>query len=198
MARREARGDVAFWETNNLDEHVALIARQIQRSLDDPETRKLAVKIVSSRPDDERGGKLIVTAWGKPHYLPQIEACAPQSDECESTLLWNFLVQNVRYVLDPDGYDLFSTVKHTLAVGGGDCDDMVIVLAALHRALGFRNLRARVVSAKGEAWEHVYLMVGFPKAASTPTKWVALDPTVKGATPGWEYKGATHRVDYTL
>jgi hypothetical protein len=139
MARREARGDVAYWETNNLDEHVALIARQIQRSLDDPETRKLAVKIVSSRPDDERGGKLIVTAWGKPHYLPQIEACAPQSDECESTLLWNFLVQNVRYVLDPDGYDLFSTVKHTLAVGGGDCDDMVIVLAALHRALGFRN-----------------------------------------------------------
>ena len=111
-----ARGEVAYWETNNLDEHVALIARQIQRSLDDPETRRLAVKLVSGRPDDERDNKLIVTAWGKPYFMPQVEACAPQSDECESTLLWNFLVQNVRYVLDPDGYDLFSTLKHTLAV----------------------------------------------------------------------------------
>jgi hypothetical protein len=198
MARREARGEVAYWETNNLDEHVALIARQVQRSLDDPETRRLAVKLVSGRPDGENAGRLLVDAWGKSYWMPQAEACAMQSDECESTLIWNFTVQNVRYVLDPDGYDLFSTLKHTLVAGGGDCDDMVIVMAALHRALGFRHIKARVVSTQGSHWEHVYLMVGFPKASASPSKWTALDPTVKGARPGWEYQKASHRVDYTL
>ena len=197
MARR-ARGEVAYWESNSLDEHVALIARQVNRSLDDPETRRLAVKIVSGRPDGESKGRLTVDAWGKTFWMPQVEACAPQNDECESTLLWNFVVLNVRYVLDPDGYDLFSTLKHTLLTGGGDCDDMVIALAALHRSLGWRSVRARVVSTKGSHWEHVYTMVGLPKANATPTRWVALDPTVKGAKPGWEYGSSTHRVDYDL
>lgn len=197
MARREARGEVAYWETNSLDEHVALIARQVQRSVDDPGTRQLAVKLVSGRPDGTSQGRPYIEAWGKPYWMPQAQECAPQSAECESTLIWNFTVQNVRYVLDPDGYDLFSTLKHTLAVGGGDCDDMVITMAALHRALGFQHLRARIVSTRGQTWEHVYLMVGFPK--SGPVKrWVSLDPTVKGATPGWEYGSSSHKVDFVL
>jgi hypothetical protein len=197
MARRQARGEVAYWETNNLDEHVALIARQVQRSLDDAETRKLAVRLVSGRPDGVVNGKPVINAWGKRYWMPQTAECATQSAECEIVIIWNFVVQNVRYVLDPDGYDLFSTLRHTLEAGGGDCDDMVICLAALLRSLGFLDVRARVVSTNGKAWEHVYLMVGASKSKSGG-KLVCLDPTVTGATPGWEYSQSSNRVDYRL
>lgn len=198
MARRTGRGsEVAYWETNNLDEHVALIARQVDRSLDDPETRKLAVKLVSGRPDGMKDGKPYVLAWGKPYWMPHVPPCATQSNECEITVCWNFVVLNVRYVLDPDGYDLFSTLKHTLESGGGDCDDMVIALAALLRALGFRDVRARVIATSATVWEHVYTMVRTMKGG-TGGRLLALDPTVKGALPGWEYERSTHRVDYAL
>jgi hypothetical protein len=199
MARRTGGsrgGEVAYWESNNLDEHVALIARQVQRGLDDPETRRLAVKLVSGRADGERDGKPTVTAWGREYWMPRVDVCVQGNAECEVTVLWNFVVMNVRYVLDPDGYDLFATLKHTLEVGGGDCDDMVIALATLHRALGFANVRARVVSTNAQAWEHVYLMVGLPK--TSPSRFIALDPTVKGAKPGWEYPSSTNKVDYKL
>lgn len=202
MARRTggSGGEVAYWETNNLDEHVALIARQVERSLADPETRRLAVKLVSGRPDGMRDGKPYVLAWGRPYWMPHVPPCATRSDECEIITVWNFVVLNVRYVLDPDGYDLFSTTRYTLEAGGGDCDDMVIVLASLLRALGFRDVRARVVSTNSRAWEHVYAMVGLPKSNSVRGRGqlLALDPTVKGATPGWEYGGSTHKVDYRL
>lgn len=199
MARRIGRGEhgfgeVAYWETNNLDEHVALIARQVDRSLADPETRRLAVKLVSGRHDGERNGSPIVTAWGKDYWAPRVDACVQGNSECESTILWNFTVRNVRYVPDPEGYDLFSTLRHTLEAGGGDCDDMTIVLASLHKALGF-SCRARVVSTSSKSWEHVYPMVAVPRGGS---RFIALDPTVRGATPGWEYSKSTNKVDYTL
>jgi len=197
-----ASPEIAFWETGNLDEHVALIRRQFKKSLRDPELRQLALKVIGNKPDDyvvdRRSGRTvpIATAWGEAFMLPQVQTCGMKDAVCESQALWDFAVLNVRYVLDPDGYDMFSTAKYTLLAGGGDCDDFVILLGALHRLVGFQSVVARVVSAGGKHWEHVYLLVGFPKAG--PKQWVALDPTVKGATPGWQFKGATHYADYQL
>ena len=194
---------VAVWESDDIEDHCALIARQVDRSLADPETRKLAVKIAGHRPDGfvlEDGRQIpIVKAWGLSLYLPDVGAgaCAPKDDKCEVQAVWNFLVANVRYVLDPDGFDLFCTVGKTLEAGAGDCDDFTICFAALLRSLGFANVFARVVSTNGKRWEHVYTMVALPKSGR-PRKLVALDPTVSGAVPGWEYDKITHRVDYKL
>ena len=197
-----ASPEIAFWETGNLDEHVALIRRQFTKSLQDPELRQLALKIIGHKPDDhivdERSGERVpvAVAWGEAFRLPLVEACGMKNAVCESQALWDFAVLNVRYVLDPDGYDMFSTAKYTLLASGGDCDDFVILLGALHRLIGFQSVVARVVSANGRYWEHVYLLVGFPKAG--PSQWVALDPTVKGATPGWQFNRSTHYADYQL
>ena len=194
--------EIAFWESGNLDEHVALIQRQFKKSLRDPELRQLALKIVGNKPDDhmtdQRTGKRVpvAVAWGEAFVLPQLATCGMKDAVCESQALWDFAVMNVRYVLDPDGYDMFSTAKYTLLASGGDCDDFVILLGALHRLVGFQSVVARVVSANGRNWEHVYTLVGFPKA--NPTQWIALDPTVKGSVPGWQFKGITHRADYPL
>lgn len=192
--------DVAIWEADSLADHMALLQRQVTRSLKDPETTRLARKIVGFRPDGEeiiRGERVpVVQAWGRTHVLIPVD-CPMRDDACEILAIWNFAVANVRYVLDPDGYDLFSTVKYTLDANAGDCDDFTILFGALLRAVGFQNVFARVVSVSGEYWEHVYTMVGMPKSGHTK-RLIALDPTVPGATPGWEFEGVKTKEDFRL
>ncbi len=193
---------VEFWETGNIEEHLELIRRQTHKSVRDPELRRLALKIVNNTPDEhvidpKTGHRVpIVVAYGQMFRLPLTSACAMKDAHCESQALWDFAVLNVRYVEDPDGFDLFCTAEQTLLAGGGDCDDFVILLGALHKLVGFRGVVARVVSTDAKYWEHVYLLVGFPKHA--PAKWVALDPTVKGATPGWQYNRIKTQQDFVL
>jgi hypothetical protein len=118
---------VEYWESGNIDEHVELIRRQLEKSVRDPELRQLAVKIVSGKADDyridQRTGRHVpvAIAWDEAFRLPELSQCAMKDEACESQALWDFYVMNVRYVLDPDGYDLFATGKYTLLAGGGDC-----------------------------------------------------------------------------
>lgn len=195
------RGDSRDWETDSLNEHVALIKRQVDESLSDDETVQLARKIVSGRPDgvDKRTGPFLV-AWGQRFKLSPAKCSQGDTEEqialCEINAIWNFWVLNVAYTEDPAGYDMFATVRYTLENHGGDCGWSTVGLSALLRAVGFRNLRARVVSTDAEFFEHVYAMVGVPKSRST--KLLALDPTVKGAIPGWEYPGSKHVEEFIL
>lgn len=178
--------DIAFWETHSLDDHVGLMRRQVTRSLDDPETHRLARAVA-------RGGES-VTAWGKRYRLTK-RTC-PMSDECgDIAQVWNFAVLNVRYVRDPDDYDFFCTVKHTLEAGMGDCDDYTILIGALLKSLGFRDVRARVISVDGRRWAHVYNMVA---AYRNGGELIALDPTVKDSVPGWEFEKAKKKRDFRL
>jgi len=189
-----------YWETNTLAEHVSLIRKQATKSVRDPETRKLAKAIVAGE---------ATSAWGKPTQPNRAAAC--DSDGCVSQAIWDFTVQNIAYVPDPPEYDLFKTLKVTLLggtldadgrrfdalPGTGDCDDFVIAMAALHRALGWTNVKARVVSVGGKRWEHIYLLVGFPRTGAVST-WVPYDPTVKGAVPGWEYSKIREFADFDM
>ena len=188
--------------TKNLDEHMRLIARMTDQSLKDPEVRQLAVKLVSGvyayRQDGRSGREVpVVEAWGRYFRAPEGETCSSRNDECEVERIWDFAVLNVRYVLDPVDADYFATVRRTLEAGGGDCDDLTILFAALLKSLGFEVV-ARVISTKkapGE-WVHVYPLVGLSK--DNPKRWLPLDATVKGATPGWEYGNIASHRDFQL
>jgi hypothetical protein len=194
---------VQYWETDSLEDHVSLIEQQVTRSLRDPVTRELARKIVTGQADNTINGEPVVEAWGKHFLNPSAREGCHEGAVCESSAIWNFTVANVAYVPDPDGYDFFATVRYILIPPkgdhrtgpSGDCDDMVILMAALHKAVGFKDLVARVVSVGGQQWEHIYLMVGFPKTGGVK-HWVPLDPTVKNAVPGWEYQGVSHTKDF--
>lgn len=68
------------------------------------------------------------------------------------------------------------------------CDDQTIYLGAMLMAVGY-SVRCRVVQTVGEAsWNHIYLLVGVPPGVAE--KWIALDLSVKGSTPGWQITGA--------
>lgn len=200
--RRVEKLESAMYTTKDIDQHIGLLSKQVEKSLRDPETRQLAVKIVSGSFDyqrDPRTGRevAVVRAWGKSFIAPPGETCPPRSDECEVEACWDFVCLNVRYVYDITDVDTFATAKATLDAGGGDCDDGCILFASLLKALGF-TVAARVIATKDNPseWIHVYSMCGIPK--DNPQKFVPLDWTVSGKYPGWEFGGIAATRDYIL
>jgi hypothetical protein len=193
--------------TRSLDEHMVLIKQQVDRSLEDPETRTLAVKIVSGNYQwrahrDRRSGRVrevpMIRAWGKWFLAPDMPQCEPRDETCEMERIWEFAVLNVRYVYDPDEIDFFATAKETLLAGGGDCDDLTILIASLAKAIGFKSA-ARVVSTSDapEEWVHVYPLLGL-NSKDSPKWWVPLDTTVTGSKPGWQYPDIARHADYQM
>lgn len=189
--------EIRVWETNSLEEHVALIQEMVKVSLEDPETRKLAVGVVGRRVDQVVEGAPCVHAWDDVYRLGPQRRCPMNDGACELEAIWNFVVLNIRYVYDPDGFDLFLSLKRMLEARAEDCDGFTIAFGSMLRAVGFQNVFARVVSVGGKQWEHVYTVVGLPKQGPIQ-QLVPLDPTVEGARPGWEYPGATKVRDFRL
>ncbi len=192
-------GLVATFDSNNLEEHVAVIKRQVTRSLADPQTTRLANKIIRGAPDGRVRGPdgsehPIVRQWGDWFWLPELGP-AGEGWRAQVKRIWDFIVLNVRYEPDPDGFDQFLTLRYTLNASEGDCDDMVIALAALLKPLGY-NVRGRVISVNGKTWEHIYALVHVPKTSSR--YWLPLDPTVPNAVPGWQYDRIREARDFDL
>ena len=188
--------------TRNLDEHVGYIQGQLCKSIRDGETRQLAVRLVSGSFDDEydrRTGQevRVVRGFGKNFLAPPGPTCVPKDAACEIEKIWDFVVLNFRYVYDPADIDTFATVRESLDAGGGDCDDGLILFAGLLMSIGFPVV-ARVISTTDapDTWVHIYPLVGNKK--DDPTKWIPLDMTVEGATPGWEYQHIARTRDYLL
>lgn len=175
---------VQFYDTNNLEEHAKLIAGQVEKSLRDPATRKLALNIATNTHgwvvDPRTGQRMPAVQYHNRSYLISSRTCHQNDDYCVVANVWNFLVLNVRYTQDIDGYDTYQDLRTTLEAGGGDCDDFTIAFGALLRALGYR-LCQKIISLDGNYWAHVYPQV------ETPNGWITLDATEVGRPMGWEF-----------
>jgi len=189
-------------KSHTLDEHINLLRSVVRQSMKDPESRMLAVALVSGTYDYKRDAKTgketpTVSAWGKNFRAPAGVTCRARDADCEVERIWDFVVLNIRYVYDSADDDTFSTLKVMLLTGGEDCDGMTIAFATLLKHVGF-HVVARVISTKEDpsAWVHIYPMVGLPK--DSPTHWVPLDATIDGFVPGDEYKGIGKHRDFKL
>lgn len=189
-------------QTSSIDDHAALIREQVDRSLVDPATRKLALQIVSATfttlPDPRTAKPTAMVDYhgrwyplAPPGQTPH-GACAARDADCEIVAVWNFLVLNCRYTGDLDGYDTYQDLRTTLQGGGGDCDDFTIAFCALLRAVGY-SCAARVISLNGKHWAHVYPLVQHPGGY-----WVSLDATEPGKEPGWEFRGRAAERDFPM
>lgn len=157
----------------SIDERIDYIRKMIQRTSLEPSIREAAARILNQKCGDR---------WciAEKDYKAEVEALFWAIRKVSSPYA-------VRYMRDHVKVDQFANGRNTLAMRGGDCDDMSILLGALLQVAGF-PVRMRIVQARGEAtWSHIYLLAGIPPTA--PTRWVALDLTVD-QPPGWEVAGA--------
>jgi transglutaminase-like putative cysteine protease len=98
--------------------------------------------------------------------------------------LFEFVRDRIEYRLDPLDTERVQDPVATLELGSGDCDDKVVLLAALAGSLGHLS-RFVAQSSDGHTFDHVYLETDAGRG------WVALDPTADGhggvvrAAPGW-------------
>lgn len=144
-----------------LEERVARIHAQMLKGTADPKVYALARAVLNRK----CGG-----SW-----------CVPEKDSvAEVRAIYGEVRSRVRYTWDPTDYDAFQTPGKTLELATGDCDDMVSLLGAMLRSVGYK-VRSRVVWTKGfSTWNHIYLLVQLPT-----TEWMALDATVDKPA-GWE------------
>jgi hypothetical protein len=120
------------------------------------------------------------------------DAGVPERDKRGETIaVHEWVKKHLRYVKDPLWYE-FVTYPETLAFerNDGDCDDHVVLEAALLGALGIPT-RFVVYAFKNAAqFAHVAMH------ANVDNKWMPLDPIVKNQPAGWEVPDATTRHVY--
>ncbi len=83
---------------------------------------------------------------------------------------------------DPRGLELIRPASKILESRIGDCDEHVVLINSLFRAIGLPSVLVTISTPKApEVYTHVYSMV---KVGNT---WYSVDTTVKNSYFGWEY-----------
>ena len=120
------------------------------------------------------------------------DAGVPERDKRGETIaVHEWVKKHLRYVKDPLWYE-FVTYPETLAFerNDGDCDDHVVLEAALLGALGIPTRFVVYAFKNASQFAHVAMH------ANVDSKWLPLDPIVKNQPAGWEVPDATTRHVY--
>jgi len=115
--------------------------------------------------------------------------CPPKNKMCEAASLFEWVRDNIRYVMDPtpddkSGKEYVELVKApwvTLRHRAGDCDDQCVLLNSLCEAIGIRTgfETVKASAQNPDEFSHVYSII------KTPNGWRAADPTMPEAYLGW-------------
>jgi transglutaminase-like putative cysteine protease len=115
--------------------------------------------------------------------MPAMRLSRQQQWIAQIEAIFEFVRSNIAYVQDVTDVETLQTPMATLQMGGGDCDDMVTLLAALLEAVGFHTRLVACGFAPNE-YEHVFLQVQLPDQS----RWFSLDPT-EPYEMGWKPPG---------
>jgi hypothetical protein len=153
-----------------IEQRIATIQDLIHKSVQDPEMRKVALKVTSG--------------------------CPERDQMCEAEAIYHFVKQRARYtgdigpIVHPDGsyegIDLYQSARRTLEFGGGDCDDQAILNATLLSLNGIEPRLRVVKQRKDPDWSHIYT------GAVINGKFIALDTTLPG-NRSFNYEARTHK-----
>jgi hypothetical protein len=160
-------------------------------TLSHPQRLAVMRQISMMRGRDPRIAKLAVSILRRAGVGPR------QYDQQAAALLkWVQDPRNVYYVNEPG--ERLQDPLHTLKVGHGDCDDQVILLAAIYESIGLpwkfvlsgrNSVGEKVRYIEGDPipqarWAHIYLAVGVPPFG--PTRWYFAETTIVGVPLGWD------------
>jgi 8-oxo-dGTP pyrophosphatase MutT (NUDIX family) len=158
----------------------------------DPKRMDIIARIAKERGRDPR----IAT---KAVEIIKAAGAQPRNYKGQSAALLKFVQSDLYYVNEP-GERLVDPLR-TIALGYGDCDDLVMVLASLLESIRMpwrlaisgttkSGKKVRFVQgdkfpkSKGIKWSHIYLAIG--DRPFKPSKWYFAETTVRGAPLGWD------------
>jgi Transglutaminase-like superfamily len=100
----------------------------------------------------------------------------------ELNAIFHWVLRNIRYTEDPPNKEMLHPVRDLLNLRAGDCDDFVVLLAALLGSVGFQTRAVTVAAdpADPSQFTHVYL------EALVGGEWIALDAARRDAQFGLE------------
>lgn len=134
------------------------------------------------------------------HKIAGVSPLAARSGFVLAAGVHEWLIKNMRYTSDADDIEEVRSPDWTLTqvdeygYARGDCDDYVVIGAALAKALGLR-VKMRVVSQRTDGeYDHVYLMI-----ETAPGRWSPSD-AIGGQAFGWSLTRAqiTAQRDYEV
>jgi len=125
------------------------------------------------------------------HEIIKRAGVAERDKYGEMVAIHNFVMQHLRYVSDPLWYEMI-TYPETLAFESqtGDCDDHVVLEAALLAALGIQSRYVTFAQKNAAIMDHVAL------EARIKNDWVSLDPIIKNKPAGWRIPTFKNMVQY--
>ena len=137
-----------------MDKTVQNISQIIKQYRGDERIRDAALQISSSVRPDARTGMA---------DMRNFDAIADA--------VYNWIVQRIHYVRDPNGIERLQTPDATLKLRTGDCDDMVILGASLLESVGIPT-RIKLIGEKRGQYTHIYMEY------LAKGEWVPFDPTL--------------------
>jgi hypothetical protein len=146
-----------------IQQRIASIQKMVEKSVQDPEMRKLAGSLTRH--------------------------CGDRDGMCEAKAIYKAVKKRVRYVGDiapvkmangdVEGIDLYQSARRTWDMQIGDCDDQTILIETLLSVIGI-TARSRVTAETPDADDsHIYPIALLPKFS--PSYAVALDTTLPGS-----------------
>lgn len=164
-------GDLALVGADTLESRLNMLALWIWQGYTDPWSHEWVLNLMRQPTEDQPYG------------------CPPKADMCEIERVFRaFTWPNLRYTFHPRGADRFQTLRRTVELRSGDCDNALVAIATALHILGFK-VGARIYSNTGHAWDHIAPIVGLPR--ERPSSTLVLETTGgPGGTPesavlGW-------------
>ena len=96
------------------------------------------------------------------------------SETCYAKAIYRYVREYYVYVSDPK-YDYIQSPEETLLTGGGDCEDLAILLSELLTSVGIHN---RIVLVYNHAFNEVWIPDA-PRINKNKNGWIELDATCK-------------------
>lgn len=126
--------------------------------------------------------KLASVDWDIITLAREIVREVPAHDkEGEADELFWWVKENIKFMNDPIEAELLQTPQVTIQQGFGDCDDFVILLAALNKAIGNDVVYLTIALPREKDFSHIFLAVYF----FDTQKVKRYDATVSQSEPGW-------------
>ena len=81
--------------------------------------------------------------------------CKKRDYLCEVYSIYDFVINNIRYIHDIEGVDTYQSPIRTIELQAGDCDDHTILIASLLQSIGYPVV-IKIISQDGETYNHIY------------------------------------------